>query len=139
MEPVETLSLVIAVWFLGMFLTFLVMVQASRVWRMALHGHADGVALRRSWRLNILYSQYWMLVLAMSLVWLVFAEISMVIATHSSAASVESLPRLVAYIMRVFAVGTMVFGSLGVRYIRRLILRDTTPHSPPQNLPRDRS
>lgn len=124
METVETLSLVIAVWFLGMFLTFLIMVQAIKVWRMAIHGHADGVRLRRSWRLNILYSQYWLLVLTTSLVWFVFGEISMAIASHAGSDSLASLPRLVAYVMRVWAVGAMIFGTIGVRYIRRVILRD---------------
>ena len=127
MEAVESLSLLIAVWFLGMSLTLVSMIQASRCWRMALHGHADGVPLKRSWRLNILYSQYWMLTLAMSLIWLIFAAISLAIGEHSSADSMQTIARLVAYIMGTFAVGTMVYSTLGVRYVRHVILRDTAP------------
>ncbi|MEM7436449.1 MAG: hypothetical protein AAF436_14935 [Myxococcota bacterium] len=129
METVDTLWLLIAVWFLGMFLTFLLEVHATRIWRIALHGHADGVLLRKSSRLTILYSQYWLVTLAMSVVWLVFAAMSMVIAEHTTAPSLKLLAQLVAYIMGVLAIGTMVFSTVGVRYLRRVILSDRVENS----------
>lgn len=125
METVETLSLVSALWFSGMLLYFLFGTQANRYWRIALQGRSDGLPLQRRWRLIILYSQYWMSVMSMSIMWLVFAGICLVVEEHASSAAVQSCVRLVAYLMGVAAIGTMTFGTLGVRYVRRVILRDT--------------
>ncbi|MEM7138174.1 MAG: hypothetical protein AAF500_16460 [Myxococcota bacterium] len=124
MEPVETVSLVLAIWLLGMFLGFWLATHGNRYWRMALVGSADGVPLRRSWRLVIVYAQYLMFNIAISITFLVLAAISQVVAVHATTSSGESIARLMVYVMVVGGVAALVWGAVGVRYLRRTINKD---------------